>query len=1548
MKKVIKFKPKGMNRDLSKANFSPEFSYENKNIRFTTNEANSLMSITNERGPEEVSRITKAVGNRTILGYSTLEDNIILFCKGENEETPDHIIVINDTEIKDFAGNLNFNVEYPIEAISIYENENTQKVYWTDGLNSPRVINIGKNNSSVISINDVSFTPNITKGEVVSIENDFNISGAFPSGTIQYAFSYINKAGVESNLFYVSPLYYTAFKNRGANPEDLVNTAFKISLFKIDTSFKYVRVYSILRTSENNIPLCKRVADIYVEDAKEQKLSRAFKASVLTEEYFGMPELKEDKSTWNFTITGTRDGEDKTTWHLYDFQSSPEVLKGGIQIHLNCGDVSPIFTSIDKIEWKSSGGKSYSFTPDNTSKYTFILNMNGATSDSPEQKGIVIAKLEILKYGEKENIYVPVPTEVDINENYEGVNLLYTDPGTIGDSIDPTELLYIGGEEIIAQTISHKDNTLFLGNIKKDSTSYINLDFESSGGTRPPITFTADKRLPSPEYTGYYAYKNNLDKSNWEITTFKYNEWYRFGLQAQSKNGKWSEPVWINDCRNTTSVKNAGDTPYLVTASFKLVKDKVNELIEQGYIKVRPVIVYPSIHDRECICQGVVCPTVYNIGDRKTNSPWVQASWVFRPESSEKFTYPEEPVEPYVKGVPMFFPYAYQHDQGIGGFKINDYASLKKEKRLWKHYIAAQEIQGVIYTPPFPQINKEALTSYPLDDEYFFVDRSVLTLNSPDIEFNDNVQTLDLSNVKFRIVGEIPIHANNTQMAVSTSTPGIYLDRNPNTGSGLKPIPNTKYFNSSNPLGGFQAGFLWNDWIAYYGEDKYNLGNHIVYMWHREGSLNNTNSVHTSDPAARTSVLQKKNLSILRSSKYTDYYASREGDYTTKIHTFDSGISEAVLYNNTELGMATLAKPKNSNLNNLVYYGNVDKIVNITTNKRKRVYYDVDNKENKLQTVDEANASKAGGYASLVATVYENDDQITYFDSDAVTDYIKDPTHIKYKSAPHIVFALNSTDDGKVNILPYRRSDVGKHPGNLGLIGEYVTPYDPWNKELTKEVNVVQKTITGNTEYDILWIGELYRDNISNRFGGTSEEALQNNSWLPCGESVELVKDVNITLKWIGGDTFYQRYDCMKTYPFTFEDRNQLTDILSFMCETRVNIDGRYDRNRGILTNFAVSPANFNLINPVYTQQDNFFNYRIISDKDNRITDFPSTITWSKTKTVGEKVDTWTNITLASTLDLDGDKGPITSLQRFNDQLIAFQDKGISQILYNENMQVSTESGVPIEIANSGKVNGKRYLSNNVGCQNKWSICSTPSGIYFIDNLNKSINLFAGEVIDLSKKHGFNSWINSTSKLTKWNPKDFSNFVTFYDNKNKDVLFINNDTCLAYSELLGQFTSFYDYNRVFPVINNLGNTYLGRDSKIYLHNEGQYNYFFDEYKPFYIEVIANENPTVDKIFTNIEFTSDTWNNTTLTGNTFDTLTVHNEYQQGSIDLSFIKNKPSPLKRKFRIWRADIPRDSVNKRDRMRNTWLNLKLEKSNTDNNNDKTVLHDLSVYYHI
>jgi len=44
-------------------------------------------------------------------------------------------------------------------------------------------------------------------------------------------------------------------------------------------------------------------------------------------------------------------------------------------------------------------------------------------------------------------------------------SVTYTDTGLSGDSIDPTELLYVGGEEVSFGTMTQKDGTLFLGDI---------------------------------------------------------------------------------------------------------------------------------------------------------------------------------------------------------------------------------------------------------------------------------------------------------------------------------------------------------------------------------------------------------------------------------------------------------------------------------------------------------------------------------------------------------------------------------------------------------------------------------------------------------------------------------------------------------------------------------------------------------------------------------------------------------------------------------------------------------------------------------------------------------------------------------------------------------------------------------------------------------------------------------------------------------------------------------------------------------------------------
>ena len=154
------------------------------------------------------------------------------------------------------------------------------------------------------------------------------------------------------------------------------------------------------------------------------------------------------------------------------------------------------------------------------------------------------------------------------------------------------------------------------------------------------------------------------------------------------------------------------------------------------------------------------------------------------------------------------------------------------------------------------------------------------------------------------------------------------------------------------------------------------------------------------------------------------------------------------------------------------------------------------------------------------------------------------------------------------------------------------------------------------------------------------------------------------------------------------------------------------------------------------------------------------------------------------------------------------------------------------------------------------------------------------------------------------------------------------------------------YTDVDSMFNIGSDFYAIKNNKIWHNFEGEYNMFFGEFKPFSVTVVANGDEPLDKIFNNIEFRADSWNGDTLTSSTFDTLDVWNEYQHGTESLVNTKDKPSTLKRKFRVWRANIPRDNSNHRDRIRNTWAYVKLAQNTA--NTYKTELHDLNVQYFV
>lgn len=1456
---------KGMQRDLTVSKFNPEFVFDAQNIRITARDHNTLLSITNEKGNKEIilkdSNGSIVTLQGTVIGYNVLNNYLTLFT---TDNTVDRIYRLERKSsyfecTTLYTGSLNFNTSYPIESIGVYENENIQKVYWIDGENQARVINITSPNTVRLGWTNSSFdfVQELNLEETITVSKNNSSSGAFASGVIQYAFTYYNRYGQESNIFYTTPLQYISFPTRGANPEDKVSCSFTITISNPDPRFDFIRIYSIHRTSIDGTPTVTNIVDLSINSSNK---------------------------------------------------------------------------------------------------------------------------------------------------------LTYVDNGGSGVAIDPTELLYIGGESIIPKTMTSKDNTLFLGNIrleKKLLGNIIGVD-ASDRDDKIFISFSRKNAIETGGITGYYPYKNTLNNGAQQITTFHSNEWYRFGIQFQYKTGKWSEPIFLKDAKVTLapSLDIAGSSCYahLVKAVFKINSNLessigtniIREAVSEGFVRARGVIVYPDVKDREVIAQGILCPTVYNLSDRFSNSPYAQASWFLRPSLGVDINNPK--VMPGDIGGEIPGSSLANNDYIIGETPLYNgkeiisngvWAEFRHNRPIPSNWRRNAEIQCIANAPDYPYVSNydetTNLSSWIADkSEYFFIDQSVVTLHSPEFEFDDSTINLDLSSLKLRIVGRVPFTGNASDIDIQTSTPQFNTYKR---GFYKEPIgtENISAFASRGLVSGafyFDSSYKENSTPA----ADLNTYAFFVYPWHRNGSLNNQGA---SDN--RTAMLSQKKMSNLKFSIGTEYFKDSNGGlYSWKAEDTDenhTGISGAVLFNLPEKGLVRLPHPKNSDLEDINYYGNVDKVV--TASRTSETY------SNPLEVSDASVINyfeKKNGYPIVIGGFSDNSnssDHELFVDgpkffgdiAQGITQniYGTEPVSIKYKSTPHVVMAFNYTQSGKKQVvLPTGRytelSSGGvtiTYPKNRvqgELSAGTIMPWDTNCTGIYQDVIPVESE--GFNNYGYLWMGELYRDSVENRFGGTTPEALENNLWVPAGNPVSLIDgyDTNgtplpkeeVTIEYTEGDTYFQRYDCLKTYPYTMEDQNSIVEIASFMCETRVNIDGRYDRNRGQVSNLVMTPENFNLINPVYTQKNSFFNYRAFDYSKYNLDYFPNTITWTKEKQAAAVIDTWTNITMASTLDLDGDKGEVVSLNTFNNEIFCFQEQGLSNILFNSRVQIPTSDGMPIEISNGLKVDGKRYISSTIGCNNKWSIVETSSGLYFIDNITNSIYLFNGQISSLSDRLGFRQWVNENNSLEKWDPVGFRNFVTHYDKNNGDVYFVNNRTALVYSELLGQFTSFMSYGQVPAMFDISNDFYAIQDGKVWEQFAGDYNKLFGHYCPYSVTFVSNADEPYDKIFNTVEFRADCWakddsgEEVLASSHTFDTLEVWNEYQKGVSSLTKIAGKPSSLKKKFRVWRANIPRANTdwngikaNNRDRIRNTWAYIRLS-MNDEKNTDRMEFHDMIVHYFV
>ena len=501
----------------------------------------------------------------------------------------------------------------------------------------------------------------------------------------------------------------------------------------------------------------------------------------------------------------------------------------------------------------------------------------------------------------------------------------------------------------------------------------------------------------------------------------------------------------------------------------------------------------------------------------------------------------------------------------------------------------------------------------------------------------------------------------------------------------------------------------------------------------------------------------------------------------------------------------------------------------------------------------------------------------------------------------------------------------------------------------------------------------IRKDLKGNQYGGNTQTDRTFNKYISAGPFISMNNSEYVDPDWNthevwGGDTYVVMYDIEKmkrheagslglgTTVSDSDDINVESVSFAFPVESSVNTAlraGWHFANKEDWTDDSETVLNTFDLNPLYSSENKTetfipkpLNFTEVSDYDNRIL-------YSDAKINNAKQDSWTNFKVENYKDLDGNKGAISTLVNFKDNLYFLQENGFGALAINPTSTVIDESGTSIVLGTGAVIQDFQYISNTAGNTNSDSVVSTEKGIYWIDsNLRKVYAFRANGLESISDVHGMKSWaynliINNSVHLSSG-----------HDPVHNEILFsVGDSKTLVFNEHLNKFTSFYIYSADAHITTK--NSVLSvSDDVIYKHNQGDYGKFYgtSSGSAATIEFIVNKNPLNAKVFDNIE-----WIMQNPSGNN---LELDNNFNEVSFQISSpsykttvsittidaeegvrVINQDTDFDVRENISRMPVPRMSDN--SRFRDTYLKVKLT-STGDRDQDKLMLHYVKTLFRI
>ena len=1564
----------GIQQDISIQSLSGKYAYDIHNLRILNRDNQTLLSIENEKGTQQVEIVGDSIQG-TVIGVCVISGYITLF----TTDSTDYIYRLEESDNKLqsvllFSGDLGLSVDNPIESLGYSENEKIIKVYWIDGKNQLRMINIMDTETlSNVGHSYFDVQPDIVVDTNIQVTKRQS-GGYFLPGSLKYFFTLSNKYGQESAIFHIAPFEYTnTTNNYGISNEGTSSNSFGIhgTINSSTNVFSYVNIYSAIYTSKNSLPSVKLVAKVKIINNEINYIDTGAEGSLI-----------EDPTTLLFKngnsyAFGTMATKDKVLYLGNGINLSQQAAQEHITedirnyFKLLCNDVSTD-DSYRTIDITDTDGTFYDYISD--------LGRNSNTVKLFKYKEHYRLGVQLMYKDGSWTEPLLVHSDVQYNKNIE-----------IGDYFDNTN------HSITAYSFSvnfgHDNYTIS----QLKAAGYIKI--------RPVIVYPEDNKrecvcqgvLNPTMYNPKRRYDNTcFAQSSWifrpnapykiKDSAFDYSldelpvmtdinrSFIIFHEDYYTGTVNMYDKVLGGDTVFTRTFNHATcDDFHLKTAFYMSHSNKVYEY-DDSWGEGTPGWVVVADGDIE----GVFRLAKIN---NKTNA---YLRCTYSRDSSPNYVSWLEGTVSIIMDVVTWTEIAGATDGGSPAEFRNTFATHKaiyngsgeqdklklfteQNELLKKRWPYSVEIQSHNY---FKTSNRERSVGVPPSNiseelqntlDYMYIDQSIVTLNSPDIEFNSEFDNMTFDDCKLRIVGMIPITSNSFKA-------DIQIKREDNNA-----IPIEIIDNMFNPVKNININ-AWKTLLSYpMIEDVYTSSgwdyNTIVHMFHNKVGRTDTNS----SGGVRVSVKTKT-------------FANFKFSYKPFLFNWDDNNKYTNLGNQSLWSNTTIARGTNSG-SIIKYSSDVPKLIqlfNINHYYYKNISY--------YGTVNTAITTN-DPYIECITGNNEGYYPMTGGSDEQHSDKASDAIEMNYKASPHLVISLPG-------YFPTTNNGATTDPSNFDIVGG-------WIQETLPTINNLNRVVPTNDDYNYclntneqdpyiyyeqkniasdvfsehplgwLWLGEVYRETVENRFGGEDDMSIRNNIWHVAGNSVNLDNPTgnDIIVRWTEGDTYFQRYDCLKTSPYSFEDQNQVIDMLSFMCYTRVNLNGRYDGHQGISNLLYNNMSNVNTINDAYSAEDALSTTAVVfTDGDINTVYENNNIKWSGIKFNGSEEDVWTHINEFNTYDLDGALGPLTAIKAVNDNLIAFQENGVV-LLEVDSRKLETLDGTTVELSDTSKLRSHKIIANNVGCLNKWAICQTSKYIYWIDDNNKDIYRLPGKQApydNLSSDKGMSSYTYkklTDNNRTVWNPVTKDNFSVYYDSINEDIFFMDKDNCLAFNERSDTFTSFYDYYEASYFFNFKNNGYFIKNGIIYKEHAGDYNVFFDESTPrqFHITLQSSGlDSHKDKTFNTVEFRGDTFGigtdsvyNVLQDDIDIDTISAKTEYQEANTDINnqtssmwgnALRHRNLDKQKLFRMWRYDIPRCLENnnntgrKLNRIRNPWITLKLESKHSSIN--RTVLNDFIIHY--